>query len=395
MTAAIALSSASCSRSEAFRSGLEVFLENDLPRLRGTRVAILTNQTGVLRDLSGITEVIAAAPQIELVAIFGPEHGVHGRAQAGEGVADEVDPLTGVPVYSLYGAQRRPHAAMLSGLDFVLYDIQDVGVRAYTYLATLEEVLRACAENGVRLWVLDRPLPSGGATEGPVLEPELESFVGAHTVPLRHGLTPAEYARLLASEEGLSDALRVSPMRGYRRTFRYEDTGLPWVAPSPNIPTVDAARIYAGTVLIEGTNLSEGRGTTRPFHLIGAPWLRERALAARLNEERLPGCRARPAAFTPTFSKYRGETCGAVELHITDEASFRPVAVAVAVLAAARELHPDEFRFDADRFDRLAGTRRLREAIERGDPWRGIVASWTADVTTFLERAAPFRLYEP
>jgi uncharacterized protein YbbC (DUF1343 family) len=390
----IVLLAAGCG-AQAFRTGLEVLEADGFAALRGKRVALVTNPTGVNRRLESAIDLLAQAPAVELAAVFGPEHGARGAAQAGVKVADARDPRTGVPVHSLYGSVRRPTAAMLEGIDVILFDIQDIGVRTYTYLATLLEVLEAAAEHDIELWVLDRPVPLGGTRcEGPMLDPDLESFVGPHSLPLRHGLTAGEFARLAVAERGIGARLQVVRMQGYRRGMRFEETGLAWVAPSPNIPTPAAALVYAGTVLIEGTNLSEGRGTTRPFQLIGAPWLDGFRLAAELNALGLAGVRFREARFTPAASKFAGEECGGIEIHVTGAAVYEPVAAAVVLIETVRRLHPEELRFRAETFDRLAGTRALREAIESGIGFRDIAAGWEKALGEYRERRAVHLLYD-
>jgi uncharacterized protein YbbC (DUF1343 family) len=283
---------------------------------------------------------------------------------------------------------------MLTGVDVVLYDIQDVGARTYTYLSTLIEVLLAAAERGIEVWVLDRPNPAGAdIVEGPVLESAERSFVGPHEVALRHGLTVGEFALLANRERGIGARLRVVAMEGYSRALPFEATGLSWVSPSPNIPTVDTAFVYSGMVLLEGTNLSEGRGTTRPFRLVGAPWIDGEALVLRLRAEGIPGARLQAARFRPSASKFSGEDCRGIELHVTDRRAFRAVATAVRFLCAVRDLHPGKLQFHRETFDRLAGTESLRAAIESGADAESIVASWRSALETYLERRARVLLY--
>jgi len=379
-----------------FLTGLEVLARDRFAALAGRRVGVVTNPTGVDRSLRSLVDLLAAAPGVELAAIFGPEHGARGAAQAGEQVGDARDPVTGAPVWSLYGETRRPSATMLAGIDVLVFDVQDIGVRAYTYLSTLVEVLAAAAASGIEVWVLDRPVPIGADVfEGPMLEPAQRSFVGAHEVPLRHGLTAGEFARLVNVERRIGARLRVVAMEGYRRTDAYGVTGAPWVAPSPNIPTIETALVYGGTVLVEGVaTLSEGRGTTRPFHLIGAPWLDARELVARLTKERLPGVLFRAAWFTPSASKYRDEHCAGVEIHVTDARAYRPVTVALAILDHARRLHPREFRWREDAFDRLAGTPSVRRDLDLGRSFREIVAGFAPALDAWAARRRACLLYD-
>ncbi|HLU49533.1 MAG TPA: DUF1343 domain-containing protein, partial [Planctomycetota bacterium] len=346
------------------------------------------------RSLASIVDLIARIEGVELVAIFGPEHGFRGAEQAGDKVGDARDPRTGVPVHSLYGATRRPTPEMLEGIDVILFDIQDVGVRAYTYLSTLVEVLHAAKENGVEVWVLDRPVPTGAdRIEGPILEAGRESFVGAHMIPLRHGLTAGEFALLVDREREIGASPRIVRMENYRRDMTWEETGIPWVAPSPNIPTVDIALIYAGMVLIEGTNLSEGRGTTRPFQLVGAPWIDGARLAEELRALELPGVLFREAWFTPTFSKHDGKACQGVEIHVTDRRAYRSVRTALEVIAAVRRFWPEDFRFRESGFDRLAGTAKLREALLAGTPPAEIESEWEASLEAWRKKHEGLLLY--
>lgn len=376
------------------QTGLDVLQSQDFASLRGQRVGVVTNPTGVDRQFVSLSRLVQSAPEVSLVAVFGPEHGLLGSSQAGVKVDDAQDAQ--IPVYSLYGETRRPTPAMLRGIDVLLFDIQDIGVRTYTYLATLLEVLRSAAEYDVEVWVLDRPVPLGGrVVEGPVLEVEFQSFVGPHTIPLRHGLTAGEFATMVNEEVQIDAKLKVIPMRNYSRSLLQQRIDLLWIAPSPNIPTADTALVYAGSVLIEGTNLSEGRGTTRPFHLIGAPWLNGELVTQRLAAFSLPGCRFRAAQFKPWMSKYKGEECGAVEIYVEDRTAFRPITAAVALLTVVRDLYPNQFQIDAQRFDRLAGNSRLRRDIEAGLTYDRIVAGWSAALEKYEQRRAKFLLYPP
>jgi uncharacterized protein YbbC (DUF1343 family) len=377
------------------KTGLDVLQADHYSVLDGKRVGVVTNPTGVDRSLEALPELIARAPNVTLAAILGPEHGVRGQVAAGHEVRDSRDGRTGVPVYSLYGKVRRPTREMLGGIEALLFDMQDTGVRAYTYISTLKEVLVAAGDTGTEVWVLDRPVPiNGSVVEGPMLEDGFQSFVGCHEIPLRHGLTIGEFARMVNEELELGASLHVVPMQGYKRGSFQEASGLHWVKPSPNIPTVDTAIVYAGMVLIEGINLSEGRGTPRPFHWTGAPWIDAATLAAELNALRLPGCTFLPVSFTPSASKYRGETCFGVDVRITDRDVYRSVTVAIALIQTVKRLYPGKFEFLATTFDRLACTRKLREAIERDTPYEHIVKSWNQDLEAYLQRRKKFLLYE-
>jgi uncharacterized protein YbbC (DUF1343 family) len=313
-------------------------------------------------------------------------------------------PRYGVPVYSLYSDTREPTAEMLSDLDLLLIDLQDVGTRVYTYVYTMANCLRAAHRHGVPVVVCDRPNPIGGvAVEGPVLAPHLASFVGQFPIPLRHGRTIAELARLFNQHFGLGADLEVIPMTGWTRSMYYEDTGLPWIMPSPNLPTNEGAVVYPGGVLFEGTNVSEGRGTTRPFELVGAPWVEADALVDTLDSLTLPGVVFRPVAFEPTFQKHTGQVCGGCQLHVTDRTQFEPVHIAVALMQAIRKQNPKAFEwrqppyeYETERLpiDILAGTARLREQIEDEATAREIASTWISEVVEFDTIRNEFLLYE-
>lgn len=395
MSVACAALSAGCAREEArVHTGLDLLQSQGFSSLKGKRVGVITNPTGVDRALKCLPELLSSAEGVALAAIFAPEHGAAGSAAAGELVSDLRDPRTGAPVYSLYGKVRRPTKEMLQGIDVLIFDIQEIGVRTYTYLSTLGEALSAAAECHVELWVLDRPVPLGAdRVEGPVLEEPFESFVGCHTIPLRHGLTIGEFAQMVNEERHFGAALHVVRMENYRRDLPFDRAGLIWIAPSPNIPTLDAALAYAGMVLIEGTNLSEGRGTTRPFQLLGAPWIDGDVLASQLGLLGLSGCLFRPVRFVPTTSKHQGEECGGVELHITDRGAFEPVTAAVAFLETVKRLYPQKLELHAETFDRLAGTAGLRGALERGTLFHEIVKGWQPGIEAYRKRREKFFLY--
>lgn len=380
------------------RPGLDVLLAERLDLVQGKRVGLITNPTGVRADLTGGIDALHAQAGVKLAALFGPEHGVRGQAQAGEAVQSGTDPRTGVPAYSLYGNVRQPTAEMLRGIDILLFDIQDVGARFYTYIWTMALAMQAAAKHGVPFVVLDRPNPIAGiAVEGPVLERRFESFVGMYPIPVRHGMTAGELARLFNAEYGIGAELTVVPAQGWRRELWFDQTGLPWIMPSPNMPALETATVYPGTCFVEGTSLSEGRGTTRPFELIGAPWIDPYTLADDLNARGLPGVRFRPVYFAPTFSKHAGQTCGGVQLHVIDRQAFRPVAAGVHLLDAARRRWRERFQWQQSgssfSIDRLAGTDALRLALDRGVPPGEIVASWEEGVRGFLQLRQKYLLY--
>ncbi|MBL9198878.1 MAG: DUF1343 domain-containing protein [Opitutaceae bacterium] len=404
------------------QSGVDVFFSQPAHRaaLRGKRVGLITNPTGVDVALEGTASRFRAATDFSLVALYGPEHGVRGDAQAGEFVDYYTDAHYGVPVFSLYGqglklpteplagidatmrefdtrhAGKQVAPGMLRGVEALVFDIQDVGTRVYTYVATMAYAMRAAAAAGIPFWVLDRPNPIGGEImEGPVLEyPRHSSFIGLYPVPLRHGLTTGELA-LVFNAKFLPQKcdLTVVPMQGWRRGDWFVDTPLPWVAPSPNMPTPNTATVYPGQVLLEGTNLSEGRGTTRPFEWFGAPWIDGFVLAHELNALALPGARFRETWFTPTFSKFAGHRCGGCQLHVTDRAAFRPVTCVLAILETIKRLHGAALELHADYFDKVMGTSLVRESFERGEPFQKIAASWEPGLAQFAREREQFRLY--
>ena len=389
----------------AVRTGLDRLIRGEGPDLRGRRLGLLANPTSVDPGLRHSIDLLRGAG-LELHALFGPEHGLRGDAQDMISVGEERDRSTGLPVYSLYGhdeASLTPRPEQLAGLDALLFDIQDVGARYYTYVWTLALAMRACARAGVEVIVLDRPNPIGGElVEGGAIEPGFESFVGLLSVPNRHGLTAGEVAQLVRARERLDVALTVVPMEGWRRAMRYADTGLPWVMPSPNMPTEDTALVYPGMCLIEGTELSEARGTTRPFELAGAPFIDGDRLAAALEEDRLPGCRVRPLVFTPQFQKHAGRACGGVQIHLTDRRAFRPYLTGVAFLRAARRLYPEEFAWRTrayefvDRIpaiDLLCGSAAVREGIDAGASLAELAATWSDGEAAFREERRAHLLY--
>jgi len=354
--------------------GSESLLES--PALRGRRLGIVSNPASVDGGLRHVIERLAARPDVHLGAIFGPQHGF--RSDVQENMIETShgrDEARHVPVYSLYSETREPTEAMLRGLDALVIDLQDVGTRIYTYIYTMAHCLTAARKHGLKAIVCDRPNPIGGvAVEGPMLVHPFESFVGLYPIPMRHGMTIGELARLFNDHFGIGADLDVVPMGGWRRDMYHDDTGVPWVMPSPNMPTLDTAIVYPGTVLFEGTSVSEGRGTTRPFELVGAPGIAAEPFAARLNALALPGVHFRPIVFEPTFHKHARQTCGGCQIHVLDRRAFRPVLTGVALTAAFRAADPDAFRwrdppyeyeYEKLPFDILAGSSEVRERIER------------------------------
>jgi uncharacterized protein YbbC (DUF1343 family) len=383
--------------------GLDVLLERGLSHLRGRRWGLVAHQASVDRRLDHAATLLAGARSGRLVRLFAPEHGLWGAAQDHAPVATTRDPVTGLPVVSLYGRRRAPTAAMLRGLDLLIVDLQDVGARYYTFVWTMALAMQACARADVEVLVLDRPNPLGGViVEGNIPDPAFASFVGLYPLPVRHGLTIGELAGYLNAVHGIRCRLAVIPMRGWRRAMLWEDTGRPWVPPSPNMPTPDTARVYPGGCLIEGTNLSEGRGTTRPFEWVGAPYLDAHAYAERLNRRGLPGVHFRPARFQPAFHKWAGRLCGGVQVHVTDPARFKPFLTGLALVDAARRQAPRSFRwrrppyeFERRRlpFDILCGTDAIRRALEAGAALPGIEAGWRRALDAWRGRRAPWLAY--
>jgi uncharacterized protein YbbC (DUF1343 family) len=384
------------------RLGSELLLAS--PRLKGARVGIVCNHASLDRGFLHIVDRLAAAPDVTLAAIFGPQHGFRSDVQDNMIETPHADdPARRVPVYSLYSETREPTAAMLAGLDFLVIDLQDIGARIYTYIYTMANCLRASARHGVRVIVCDRPNPIGGTdVEGALLVEDFESFVGQFPIPMRHGMTIGELARLFNEHFAIGASLEVVKMEGWRREMYSDATDLPWVMPSPNIPTLDTAIVYPGTVLFEGILISEGRGTTRPFELIGAPWIEAESFARQMNALELPGAYFRPAVFEPTFQKHAKQTCGGCQIHVTDRRQFQPVLVGAALIAMFHQVDPArfawrqppyEYEHDKMPIDILAGSEKLRGQIESGTSARDIAASWKKDEESFRELREPYLLY--
>ncbi|GAB1330542.1 exo-beta-N-acetylmuramidase NamZ family protein [Streptomyces sennicomposti] len=383
-------------RDRSLRTGFERLAESGYRLLAGQRVGIVTNPTGVTRDVRHIVDVMHADRRVELTAVFGPEHGFRGTAQAGGSEGRYDDPATGLPVYDTYLKSGQPLADVFtaSGVDTVVFDIQDAGARFYTYIWTLYDCMEAAALAGKRFVVLDRPNPvTGRQALGPVLHKEFATFVGRQPIAQAHGMTVAELARLF-NGEFLSTPVELETvlMTGWQRSGFYDASGLPWVPPSPNMPTPDTALVYSGTCLFEGTNLSEGRGTTRPFELLGAEGLDGR-WAAAVNALGLPGVRFREAYFAPTFSKFQGTTVGGVQLHVHDRAAFDPVRTGVALLVTARRVW-DGFAWRSDDWiDKLTGSARVRTMIDAGADTDEVVAGWSGELAAFRKVREGYLLY--
>lgn len=384
------------------RLGSDLLLSSS--RLKGARVGVVCNHASLDRGFLHIVDRLAAAPGVTLAAIFGPQHGFRSDVQDNMIETAHTDDVTRrVPVYSLYSETREPTAAMLAGLDCLVIDLQDIGARIYTYIYTMANCLRACARHGVTVIVCDRPNPIGGTeVEGALLVDGFESFVGQFPIPMRHGMTIGELARLFNEHFKIGASLEVVRMEGWRREMYADATDLPWVMPSPNMPTLDTAIVYPGTVLFEGILISEGRGTTRPFELIGAPWIEAESFARRMNALELPGTYFRPAVFEPTFQKHAKQTCGGCQIHVTDRQKFQPVLVGAALIAMFHQVDPAKFawrqppyEYEHDKMpiDILAGSGTLRRQIEAGTSAREIAASWKNDEENFKKLRAPFLLY--
>lgn len=372
--------------------------------LDGRRVGVVCNPASVDAQLRNVADRLAAHPRARLGAIFGPQHGFRSDVQDNMIETRHAnDEIRRVPVYSLYSETREPTADMLRDLDALVIDLQDVGVRIYTYVYTMANCLKAARRSGLKVFVCDRPNPIGGTQlEGPTLVPGNESFVGLYPIPMRHGMTIGELARLFNEHFGIGADLEVVAMDGWRRDMYFDATERTWVMSSPNIPTFETTLVYPGTVLFEGTNISEGRGTTRPFELVGAPWVIAERFADQMNRRELPGVFFRPVLFEPTFQKHARVGCGGCQIHVLDRVAFRPVESAVALLEAFRNEGrvqfkwrepPYEYEFTRNPFDVLAGSPTLREQIEAGVPVADIARSWESPVAEFDKIRRRFLLY--
>ena len=394
--------------SQTLELGLSVLLTEKRDWIQGKSIGLITNHTGVDATLRNNYRLFAEVPACQLSAIFTPEHGLWGAVQDGIAINSR-DAVTSpvrnkaplnIPIFSLYGQSMRPTANQLEGIDLLVYDMQDVGARYYTYISTMLYAMEAAADCGVGFIVTDRPNPiTCNAIEGPVLENGSESFVGIHQLPIRYGLTIGELATLLKAERVPSCQLKVAWMQGYKRAMWFDDTGnLPWVPPSPNMPTLTTATLYPGLCLFEGTNMSEGRGTTKPFEYIGAPWCNGEKWAEQLNDCQLPGVRFRSVVFTPApaseTTKYAKQTCHGVAIHITDRERFRPIETTIQMLSTLIAEYSDLFAFSASHFDRLAGNRWLREALSNGNSAEAIQVRWRQELQEWQDRTTQYHVYE-
>jgi uncharacterized protein YbbC (DUF1343 family) len=387
------------------RLGIERILDDRLDAIRGQKVGLVCNQASVLpENFSHAADVFAARDEIKLTSLFGPQHGIRGDVQYNmietPHVADE---RTGIMVYSLYSEVREPTEEMLRDVETIVVDLQDVGCRIYTFIYTMANCMRAAAKFGKRVVVCDRPNPINGvAVEGNITEHEFKSFVGQFELPTRHGMTIGELAKMFNEHFGIGCDLEVIEMDGWTREMWGDETGLPWILPSPNVPTVDTCVVFPATVHIEGTELSEGRGTTLPFHLNGAPFIDAHAWAAELNKFGFEGVAFRPAYFRPTFCEFAGETCGGVQIHVTERNIFTPVIVGIAMVKTIYEMYPEKFQwrqnayeyvFDKNPFDVVCGTDNIRKQIETGFVLQEIEAGWEKGLVGFADARKPYLIY--
>lgn len=379
-------------------TGLEILLDQGHPLVDGKRIGLITNHTAINHNLRTAIDLLHTDPRFDLVHLYGPEHGVRGDAQAGVHVGRETDRETGLPVDSLYGETQKPTPSMLEGIEVLLFDIQDAGARFYTYISTMVLAMEAANEAGIPYVVLDRPNPITGVhVEGPMLDPRFESFVGVHPIPVRHGLTVGELARLVAADRGWPEPA-VIQMQGWQREMWFDETGLPFVQASPNLPTLESLIVYPGTCLFEATTLSEGRGTTRPFEYIGAPWISAPELVEELRSRNLPGAGFRAASFLPMFSKHAGETCYGVQVYALDREIFRPVETGVHLIHAIKHLGGSQFAWRPGSAigmsaNRLYGSDVLHTMIDAGASPEEIMATWTDGQDAFREKARAAYLY--
>jgi uncharacterized protein YbbC (DUF1343 family) len=384
--------------------GVERLLEEQSQLLQGARVGLICNQASVNHRFRHAADLFHEHPDTDLRALFGPQHGIRGDVQDNMIQTEHtVDRETGLPIHSLYSETREPTEAMLEGLDVLVFDMQDVGCRIYTFAYTMANSMIAARKFGKRVIVCDRPNPINGVgVEGNVLEPEHASFVGQFAIPTRHGMTLGELARMFNEHFELHCELDVVKMEGWEREDWHDETDAPWVLPSPNIPTLDSATVFPGTVHFEGTQISEGRGTTRPFELIGAPYINPQEYASSLNQLNLPGVFFRSCIFRPTFQKHGGISCGGVQLHVLDRNVFEPVKTGVEMVKAAYDLYADEFRwkeppyeyvYDRNPFDVIAGTSSIRKAIEGGTSFEDMQESWKPNLNAFMQVRERYLLY--
>ncbi|MDZ7264645.1 MAG: DUF1343 domain-containing protein [candidate division KSB1 bacterium] len=380
------------------KPGIDVLIEKQRHLIEGKRLGLITNPTGITRQFKSTIDALNEIPGVKLVALFGPEHGVRGDIPGGERVSSYQDKKTGITVYSLYGETYKPTPEMLNGIDVLLYDIQDIGSRAYTYIYTMAYAMEAARDARIPFVVLDRPNPLGGnRVEGNVLDPKFKSFIGLYPIPYIYGMTVGELAQLFNKEFGINCNLTVVPLEGWTRDMTYEDTGLMWVPTSPHVPHPETAYLVAAIGCIgELGTISEGVGTPSPFEFIGAPWMDGDKLAEELNARKLPGVYFRPTYFRPFYLRFIKEQCGGVQIHILDKTAFEPAAVQVHILTAIKKLFPEKNIFDTPRissFDRAYGTDEVRKAVLRGDAAEKIIASWQEQLEKFKRVRTKYLIY--
>jgi uncharacterized protein YbbC (DUF1343 family) len=384
--------------------GIERLLTSETSLLRGARVGLVCNQASVDHNFRHAADLFHEHPEIKLTALFGPQHGIRGDVQDNMvETAHATDRKTGLPIYSLYSETREPNEEMLRDVDVVIVDLQDVGTRIYTFMYTMANCMRAARKFGKKVIACDRPNPIGGTqVEGVVLDPAFASFVGQFPIATRHGMTMCELGRLFNEAFGIGCDFETVTMKGWSRELWFDETDAPWVLPSPNMPTIDSASVFPGSVHLEGTQMSEARGTTRPFELIGAPYVDADSYADALSKLDLPGVAFRSCVFMPTFQKHAGKACGGVQIHVLDRPTFKPALTGIAIVKTAYDMYPDDFKwkdppyeyeYDRNPFDLIAGTSKVREAIERGDSLASIAESWVEPLASFNQLRNKFLLY--
>ncbi len=384
--------------------GLERLLDDKVNLLEGARVGLVCNQASVNHDFHHAADLLHQHPKINLTTLFGPQHGIRGDVQDNMIETEHAtDRTTGLPIYSLYSETREPSEEMLRDVDIIVVDLQDVGTRIYTFVYTLANCMRAAKKLSKKVIACDRPNPiNGKQLEGVVLDPAFASFVGQFPIATRHGMTFCELGRMFNQAFGIGSDLECVTMEGWSRELWYDETDGPWVFPSPNMPTLDAATVFPGSVHLEGTQMSEGRGTTKPFELVGAPYIDADQYAKALNRLGLSGVYFRSCVFLPTFQKHSGRACGGVQIHVTNRETFEPAVTGIAVVKTAFDMYGDEFKwknppyeyeYEKNPFDVIAGTSKVREAIERGDSLDSIKASWEAPLAEFTRLRGDFLLY--
>jgi len=384
--------------------GVERLLTEKIDLLRGARIGLVCNQASVNHGFRHVADLFHEHPDIDLKVLFGPQHGIRGDVQDNMiETGHATDRKTGLPIYSLYSETREPTEEMLRDVDIIVFDLQDVGTRIYTFVYTLANCMRAAKRFGKKVIACDRPNPIGGKeVAGVVLDPACSSFVGQFPIATRHGMTVCELGQMFNDEFGIGCDLECIPMSGWSRSLWYDQTDAPWVLPSPNIPVPDTTTVFPATVHIEGTQLSEGRGTTKPFEFVGAPYIDAEDFAEALAGFNFPGVYFRACGFMPTFQKHAQQACGGVQIHVTDREAFEPVSAGIAIVKTAFDMYGEQFRwkdppyeyeYDRNPFDLIAGTSLVREAIERGDSLESISASWQPRLDEFKSTRRAFLLY--